>query len=236
LEKSRVVSVSPGERNFHIFYQLLAGMPAKQLQDELYLSNDASKYYYLNRSTLVKVGTINDSEDYREVQKAFKSLQFSDGEIKQARNTFNLTSSSFSRSILVIPYSCLYFTLGKHSLRWTPTSWWNWKHFCDSWKCWCGGYDFLFVRLLSSFVKARFNSSFDYNWCRTSSIDYWSAPRSTTCSHPCPSFEAFSKAPHFFARPRILEMPLLRPCMTDCSIGWWWELIRLWLVNMLTIK
>lgn len=47
LEKSRVVHQSLGERNFHIFYQLIAGANEETLR-KLYLKKNLDTYYYLS--------------------------------------------------------------------------------------------------------------------------------------------------------------------------------------------
>lgn len=47
LEKSRIVTQAPGERNYHVFYELLAGLSEKEKQK--YGLVEADKYFYLNQ-------------------------------------------------------------------------------------------------------------------------------------------------------------------------------------------
>ncbi|XP_042320333.1 unconventional myosin-X [Sceloporus undulatus] len=80
LEKNRVVRQNPGERNYHIFYALLAGMEGEK-RDAFYLSAPEN-YHYLNQSGCVADKTINDKETFKEVITAMEVMQFTTEEVR----------------------------------------------------------------------------------------------------------------------------------------------------------
>uniref|UniRef100_A0AAZ3SRT4 Uncharacterized protein n=1 Tax=Oncorhynchus tshawytscha TaxID=74940 RepID=A0AAZ3SRT4_ONCTS len=82
LEKNRVVRQNPGERNYHIFYALLAGL--------YFLSEGPESYHYLSQSGCVKDRSLDDLKLYDSFMEALKVMQFSEEEI---RDVFKLLSA-----------------------------------------------------------------------------------------------------------------------------------------------
>ncbi|XP_049629567.1 unconventional myosin-Ie [Suncus etruscus] len=72
LEKSRVVMRNPGERSFHIFYQLIEGASAEQKHSLGITSMDY--YYYLSLSGSYKVDDIDDKREFQETLHAMNVI------------------------------------------------------------------------------------------------------------------------------------------------------------------
>ena len=74
LEKSRVVSQAPTERNFHIFYGLIAAVPADLAP--AFRLGAVTSYHYTNQSGCVSVPDIRDAEDFGDMLDAMAQLGF----------------------------------------------------------------------------------------------------------------------------------------------------------------
>uniref|UniRef100_A0A3Q4BAH7 Osteoclast-stimulating factor 1 n=1 Tax=Mola mola TaxID=94237 RepID=A0A3Q4BAH7_MOLML len=75
LEKSRVVSQNPGERNFHIYYQLLEGASGEQRENLGVTTPDY--YFYLNQSGTYTVEDINDKKEFSDTMGAMSVVGLS---------------------------------------------------------------------------------------------------------------------------------------------------------------
>uniref|UniRef100_A0A8C9YC38 Osteoclast-stimulating factor 1 n=1 Tax=Sander lucioperca TaxID=283035 RepID=A0A8C9YC38_SANLU len=75
LEKSRVVSQNPGERSFHIYYQLLGGASSEQREN---LGVTTPDYYlYLNQSGTYTVEDMNDKKEFTDTMAAMSVVGLS---------------------------------------------------------------------------------------------------------------------------------------------------------------
>ncbi|ORY83268.1 P-loop containing nucleoside triphosphate hydrolase protein [Protomyces lactucae-debilis] len=81
LEKSRVTQQASGERNYHIFYQLLAGA-SQSLKDELLLTGSVQDYAYLKHGRAAIPG-VSDKYMFEELLGSFKVMGITEHEQKQ---------------------------------------------------------------------------------------------------------------------------------------------------------
>eukprot|EP00924_Labyrinthula_sp_SR-Ha-C_P015036 augustus_masked-scaffold_9-processed-gene-6.5-mRNA-1 protein AED:0.07 eAED:0.07 QI:0/-1/0/1/-1/1/1/0/1819 len=91
LEKSRIVSMSENERNYHIFYQLCT---AAEVDPELqkYNLTDATQYYYLNQSEepCTKVAKIDDLQEWNATVNAFEKIGVDSDKRDELINILNI--------------------------------------------------------------------------------------------------------------------------------------------------
>uniref|UniRef100_A0A060T355 chitin synthase n=1 Tax=Blastobotrys adeninivorans TaxID=409370 RepID=A0A060T355_BLAAD len=80
LERARITKVPTAERNYHIFYYLLAGTTESE-KEHLALSDiNSARYRYLGHHTQLKVG-IDDKQRFKQFKVALKNLEFSRADI-----------------------------------------------------------------------------------------------------------------------------------------------------------
>lgn len=75
LERSRLVYQPESERNYHIFYQLLAGAPAKERKN-LHLPTQPSDFAYLagGGPSSTPIPGVDDAKEFRETQNALSTV------------------------------------------------------------------------------------------------------------------------------------------------------------------
>ncbi|XP_076833382.1 LOW QUALITY PROTEIN: myosin Ic, paralog b [Brachyhypopomus gauderio] len=119
LEKSRVVHQSHGERNFHIFYQLIEG-GEEDLLRRLGLDRNTQQYQYLVKGNCPKVSSINDRSDWKIVRKALNVIGFSDDEVEV-------------RELYMWSYcdSLCHTRIYTEGITWEPVQYFNNKIICD---------------------------------------------------------------------------------------------------------
>lgn len=74
LEKCRVAHHQEGERNFHIFYQIIAATLHDQEFAQTLQMNKFDNYQYANREEVGSVATIDDTKGFHELIEAMKVL------------------------------------------------------------------------------------------------------------------------------------------------------------------
>ena len=81
LEKSRLAHQATGERNYHIFYQLLAGASPEQVED-LCLQGGPEAFHYVNQSGCYALPSVDDADEFATVLESMSVLGFEPDEVQ----------------------------------------------------------------------------------------------------------------------------------------------------------
>ncbi|XP_037958091.1 unconventional myosin-VIIa isoform X2 [Teleopsis dalmanni] len=76
LEKSRIVSQNRDERNYHIFYCMLAGLSKEERNKLELLETSPTKYFYLAQGGSGNLAGKNDAKDFIDMRAAMQVLSF----------------------------------------------------------------------------------------------------------------------------------------------------------------
>ena len=82
LEKSRVVRQAKTERNYHVFYELVAGATADE-RAKYKLPGAAADFNYLNTSGCIEIPNVNDKKNFEALKLALSVLKMSPVELDQ---------------------------------------------------------------------------------------------------------------------------------------------------------
>jgi hypothetical protein len=85
LEKIRVCNQNQGERNYHIFYQLCAGLDQKS--KSAYSLTDPSQFHYTNQSGDYSVDDMDDEAEFNDMVQAMETLGFTASEKEKVLKT-----------------------------------------------------------------------------------------------------------------------------------------------------
>ncbi|XP_044267931.1 myosin-VIIa-like [Tribolium madens] len=88
LEKSRIVSQNDGERNYHIFYSMLAGLSKEE--KKRFDLGEPDNYLYLKGGRTLTCQGRNEANEFTDIRGAMKVLNFTD---KEANDIFQLLAA-----------------------------------------------------------------------------------------------------------------------------------------------
>ncbi len=99
LEKVRLVTQSPGERNYHVFFELLSGMDPKELS-HYFLARTATPedFFMMHSGTQDRRDGVADADTYKSLRVAMNTMNFAP---REQKNIFSVTAALLHASNIV---------------------------------------------------------------------------------------------------------------------------------------